>query len=380
MKILVNASTLVVGGGIQVALNFIKHTLKNNTHKYFYLVSSQVYSQIKDEIANTSFYVAEISPVKLISGKKIRKKILSIESDFKPDVVYSIGAPSYVSFKSIEVIRLTNPWIIGAGKIAYNPYSFTSKLKKKIRTFIQSKYINKNHYIITQTNAAKRGISNRFKIPKSNIFVIPNVQSSIFNQKYNDLKMKDDLTNIFVFAAPYPHKNINIVPFVVKELLDRKVSSFKFKVTIPDGVNNPNAKQFYENCELLKVGGYIDNLGKINFSEAPKIYQQSDILFLPTLLEVFSVTYLEAMASSVPIVTTDLSFSREVCGDAALYFSPLEVQSAVDCLMKIMDGTVNKNELISLGKQRLDTYLEADKIYLEHLNVLEQIFKLKNHG
>ena len=50
-------------------------------------------------------------------------------------------------------------------------------------------------------------------------------------------------------------------------------------------------------------------------------------MILPTLLESFSATYIEAMFHGKTILTSDLDFARDVCGEAAFYFDPLNPQS-----------------------------------------------------
>jgi glycosyltransferase involved in cell wall biosynthesis len=75
------------------------------------------------------------------------------------------------------------------------------------------------------------------------------------------------------------------------------------------------------------VSDSIFNVGWLTLSECIDWYNRSDIVFLPTLLETFSATYLEAMRMGRPIVTCDLDFARDICKDAAAYFPPLSTKS-----------------------------------------------------
>lgn len=379
MKILVNASTLVVGGGVQVALNFIKHTFTNKRNEYYYLLSKQLYNEIKSEFNYLNYHVSEISPAKLISGKLSRKEILLIEQSFNPDIVYSIGAPSYIKFKSIEVLRLTNPWIIGASRIAYSTYPFFRKYLIKLKVVLQRRYISRNSYIITQTNSAGLEISKNLKIINDNIFIIPNVQSLIFNNSSSeDISISNEI-KIFSFAAPHPHKNLSIIPQVAKELLNLGIEKFIFIVTIPEEDKTYEAEMFFKLCKDLKVEDNIKNIGKVKYLDAPSRYKQSDILFLPTLLEVFSVTYLESMAMKTPIVTTDFSFSREVCGEAALYYEPKNAKDAASKLFNIISNHKVKHKLLEAGNNRIKSYRTSQEIYSEHITVLEKIVEKEMH-
>ncbi|WP_275316853.1 glycosyltransferase [Tenacibaculum bernardetii] len=378
MKILVNASTLVVGGGVQVALNFIKYTLKQDEDDFYYIVSNRVYDQIKEDVNPNLITLIPISPAKIISGKKSKKVILDIEKKYNPDIVYSIGAPSYVGFKNTEVLRLTNPLIIGADKIALSSYSLKERLINFIALRIKRLYIKKNHFIITQTEDAKSRMIKNLNFKSDRIFVIPNTCSSIFY----DVKKEDktsDIINIFAFASPYPHKNIEIIPEVVENLVANGCTNFNFSVTIPIDKESKSYINFNNLCEKHSAFDYIENIGKVNFKDVPGVYAKSDILFLPTLLEVFSVTYLEAMASNVPIVTTNLSFSKSVCDNAAYYFEPKNSKDATKQLLKLINNKKERESLVSLGKKRLDNFQKEDTIYQEHLNTIKAIYNLKKH-
>ncbi len=374
MKILINASTLVVGGGVQVALNFIRHTYTNKKHQYYYVLSKQVYEQLtEEELLQIKYYVAKISPAKYFKGKPIRTKVLEIEKQFQPDVVYSIGAPSYIKFLTPEVLRLTNPMIIGGTKLSFSTYSIKKKIIELLSLYTKRLFIRKSQHIITQTKAAKLDIVKNLKIPEKQVFIISNVYASIFDEKLNIEKDKNTI-NILTFSAAYLHKNLDILPEVAYHLKNKEIYNFKFTVTIPENFNLQLYQKFRNLCEKYQVQEYIQNIGKVNFKDAPQLYQTSDILFLPTLLEIFSVTYLEAMASNVPIVTTDLPFSKEVCEDAALYYEPKNALQAANKICELIENKVKREELIEFGKERLSTFSKADEIYEKHIETLEKVY------
>ncbi len=377
MKILINASTLVVGGGVQVALNFIKHTFDNKNHNFYYILSKELFEQLGSNIKEKNHSIINVSPAKRIKGIRSRKLIKVIEKDFKPDIVYSVGAPSYVFFETTEVLRLTNSWLFSDNTLAFSTYPVLKKYITRFILFVQRFYIRKKNYIITQTEVAKNDISNKFKIKKDKIYVIPNVYSSIFDIRIKDIEKTSIKTKIFCFAAPYNHKNIEIIPEVVNELAMKGLKNFEFIVTIPPDFNPEWYQKFLQRSKELKVEGYIKNLGKINFEDAPRLYQQSDVLFLPTLFETFSVTYLEAMASKLPIVTTNLPFAKEVCSNAALYFTPKDPKQAANRIFELITNKDLKESLVLFGQKKIKTFAKESDVYSRHIEVLEKIYKVK---
>jgi len=54
-----------------------------------------------------------------------------------------------------------------------------------------------------------------------------------------------------------------------------------------------------------------------------------------SLLEGFGLPVLEAMACGVPVITSQKSAMEEVCGDAAVYVDPLDVDKIAEAMKKI---------------------------------------------
>jgi glycosyltransferase involved in cell wall biosynthesis len=73
-------------------------------------------------------------------------------------------------------------------------------------------------------------------------------------------------------------------------------------------------------------------LGAVPYHLLHHIYRTCDIYVTPAYAETFAHPLVEAMASGLPIVASDLDVHREVCGEAAIYFqcfSPEELASQV---------------------------------------------------
>lgn len=372
MKILINAATIIVGGGIQVSVNLIRRSLHNSNHIFCYVLSNKVSQHLVEDLENVqNVHVVNVSPAKFLKGRKTRKFILEVEKRFQPDIVYSVGAPSYIKFKSPEVMRLTNPWILKIRKLALSTYPKLVRVKIILKTILQRRYVRADFYI-TQTDDAKTKINETFGVSTDKIKVISNcLPKTLENSLFIKRNTRDNY-RILCFSSPYPHKNIDLVPYVIKELKSLGHNNFTFVVTLPDG---EFLNKFNLIIKKLNVAENIENVGYIKLDKVASLYEGSDILFLPTLLEVFSVTYLEAARFGLPIVTSELPFLRSVCRDRAMYFKPKNARSAalkIDCLMKERE---KYEEFERNSKMLLEDYKNADDIYKEHFQVLEYFYK-----
>ena len=116
-------------------------------------------------------------------------------------------------------------------------------------------------------------------------------------------------------------------------------------------------------------------IGKVDISECPHLYQQADIMFMPTLLECFTATYPEAMRMEVPIVTTDLEFARGLCGDAACYYSALDATAAAEAIYKVATEKGYAQKLVENGKKQLLSFDNYEQRAEKLIEILENISK-----
>lgn len=382
MKVLVNASTLVVGGGIQIGISFIEEAIAESRFKWHFVISPAIMKALpytlKDE---ANFTVIETSPAKIIKGYKGRHEIKKLCREWAPDLIYSIGFPSYISFDKIEIGRYTNPWEINLDILPWEVYpSLLDRIRIQLGIWYRQYWAKKAAYIETQTEAAKLGIVKRLGFQSNKVMVVPNSPNPIFisSDSVVDLAETNSSLKVFCLAAAYPHKYLIFIPEVAYNLKEIYGVEPTFYVTIPE--SGKLWKDLFVRSIELGVGHQILNLGVLDLEACKKQYSASDLVFLPTLLEVFSATYVEAMAMGVPIVTTDLAFARDNCGDGARYF---ERHNAEDAASKIYEVLTDKNlrfDLIGKGKEKLNTYPGIKQKYNALFNWFEQIIKAKNES
>jgi glycosyltransferase involved in cell wall biosynthesis len=94
---------------------------------------------------------------------------------------------------------------------------------------------------------------------------------------------------------------------------------------------------------------FADPLGPKEIEEQ---YRRADIFVFPSLTESFGHPLVEAMAHGLPIVASDTRVNREICGDAAIYFSPLDPDHLAQAIRRVATNQPLRNRLSSDGQQR----------------------------
>ncbi len=371
MVLIINVSNLSVGGGVQVALSFINDLKCLNRDNVYHVFLSLVASEQidKDKFPeNFYFYLISHSPAPLKYRNKVIIKLNSLESKINPDVVFSVFGPTFWCPKSPHVMGFALGWLINPGTFAFKELSFIKRFFKHLEIKYKAFYVKKNaDYYITETNDTKNRLSRIYDINKDKVFVVGNTCNSFFNlDHFKKIYIDDEKENEFrmiAISSNYPHKNFRIIRAVIPYLKSEKLN-YKFVLTIDDETYNKMFTGFYDD---------VINLGPIKSELCPSAYSQCDALFLPTLLECFTASYPEAMKMNKPILTSYLPFAKEICGDAAIYFNPLDPADIADKIIKLSKNLKLQNELIDKGKKKLVEFETAATRAEKYVKICENI-------
>lgn len=336
MKVLFNCSTNVVGGAVQNAYNYIFNALKDNENDWMFLVSPQVYDQLLKMNGPDNRVIKIVnSPSKNLESRKL---IQEHEKQFNPDLVYTMAGPAYVSFKNYHVMGISNPYLTHARFRTYiYGRGFFESVQLILTALYQAIYVRRANFFFFQTGSSRNAFCKRYRVRKDKTALVPNAISNIFTSDIGkeENASKSEQVKIFCPAAPYPHKGLHTLPLIAKRL-QKSVNGqkFQFVTTLPS--NSNIWKRIEKKAKWHNVQNLISNIGPFNHSEAPRLHNDADIIFIPSVLETFSTSYLEGIISKKPLLVSDLPFAEEVCGDHAHYIKPFSIGSAVTHLSDLI--------------------------------------------
>lgn len=147
-------------------------------------------------------------------------------------------------------------------------------------------------------------------------------------------------------GSVYPHKNIERLIEAVKILNNSQPITL-----VVVCARSVFWERLREKAKKIGAEKYVNLAGFIPDEELAVLYQEAKAFVFPSLSEGFGLPGLEAMAQGTPLVASDIPVFREVYGEGALYFNPLDPD---DITAKIKELLKNPNLQQRLRKQGLE--------------------------
>lgn len=181
---------------------------------------------------------------------------------------------------------------------------------------------------------------------------------------------KSRVFNILYVSSMLPYKGFTLIP-KVSSLLVEKITDFTFTFTgkrndCPDGYD-----QMAEESKKLKVTDFLCHQGELPLEETYRLYAKANIFFFPSYCESFGFPMVEAMGAGLPIVAADTPVNREICGDAALYFTVGRADEAADLISQLYNNKTLRENMSAIGKKRFESnVLTMDEYVKKVLDLL----------
>lgn len=370
-NILINASNLHSGGGVQVAASFITNLFHLKLYNYKILCSSEVLKNINiDTSCFSDFHVYDSF------GLVISKQAIKISKSLSNvDICFTIFGPCYLWFKpKYHICGFAQPWIAYSRNDVYSKLSIKNKIILKMKYMLQKELFLRYDALVVEQSCIKENlVLNGFEEKK--IKVVNNCISSVFNDKsewqsINNIHRFEKNGEIFILGyigRSYIHKNLSILKEVNDLLLKRYGRKFLFVFTLTD-------KEMSE-LGFDKVDNFF-SVGKINIFQCPSFYDLIDALIFPSLLECFSASPLESMYMGKPVIASDRDFIKDVCKNSAFYFDPLNAFDIVDKIVECMINSDLTECYVNSGKVLANNNISSFERTDEYLNLINN-FKSK---
>ena len=108
--------------------------------------------------------------------------------------------------------------------------------------------------------------------------------------------------------------------------------------------------------KMLGVEDTVIQLGQVPYRQLHHLYARADVYVSPAYAETFAHPMIEAMASGLPIVASDIAVHREICGDAAVYFSRFSPEELAVAVHSVVNSPEVQDRMAKVRGDRADTF------------------------
>lgn len=288
--------------------------------------------------------------------KKIPKNAIihvHVSQAYVPEIVYRVSKKREIPYVA-HIHGDPNPSSI-FGKIILEPYKKT----------LLKLFLNNSAKIMVLTQGYKELFKNKYNINKNKIIVIPN---GVGEEFFTKDKTKYNTPHLLFVGRICGQKN----PIKLIESVSLCKSKFILDI-VGDGDLLEETKMLVKEKGLKNVIFHGRKEGK----DLINMYKNSDAFILTSNEEAFPLTILEAMASKLPVIASDVKGNHDVVKDVGILVDPPTPENFAKEIDKLFS---NKKLYNKLSKQSFKFAKEHkwDNIITKFEKVYEEVLSEHN--
>lgn len=234
--------------------------------------------------------------------------------------------------------------------------------------FVLRQALRRAKAIIVPSNFTAGRVRELFSVGEKIQVVYEGVSALPVGPGFEALKTKGISKPYFLYVGnAYPHKNLA----ALIEAVSRLQKNGHEATLVLTGVQD----DFYK--RLRDEYGNMPNIvfyGRATDGELDTLYSEALAYVSPSLEEGFGLPGLEAMAHSIPVVSSSGGSLPEIYGDAALYFDPQDQEGLESVLEIALKDAELRNSLIRKGKTIIEKFT-WERAAMETLKIYESVWR-----
>ncbi|MDD2266030.1 glycosyltransferase family 1 protein [Sulfuricurvum sp.] len=218
----------------------------------------------------------------------------------------------------------------------FHPKSRVSFFNNKL-----PKALSESAAILTISDFSAHEIMEFYGIEKTKITIVPPAISPVFHPRTRD-EIESFRRRCFLppryllsVATLEPRKNFKNLCLAYASLDESIRMAFPLVLAGASGWLSDDLEAL---MSPLEEQGHIIRLGYVPASDLPVLYAAADALCYLSLYEGYGMPIAEAIASNIPVLTSDCTSMPEAGGNRAWYATPTSVVSIADMLQKMLSS------------------------------------------
>jgi len=271
----------------------------------------------------------------------------------KPTIVISMGTTNIIPYGIACVVTRSKFIPVITGELWFE-LSRYPRIFREVIYFLLRAVFQKSYVVLAISKRVRSEIIVSYKIDPKKVVMYKYKVSSIFNPSTSkELKKTLGLFKekvIFTNARISPQKGLEYLIEAFKKVIEK----------IPDAVlivKAYSSDRAYERKILRKINELnlkshiIIIKSQVPYNDLPKYYAIADVFVLPSVSEALGVVLLEAMASGVPIIATNIGGITDIITHRfnGLLVKPRDSQGLAEAILRLLVDEDLRKELIQNG-------------------------------
>lgn len=170
----------------------------------------------------------------------------------------------------------------------------------------------------------------------------------------------------------YPHKNVERLLLAFHDFVYSDYDNHAIKLVLV-GKRDYFSKRIEKQTELLNMSSSVVFYENARDEDLISLYQNAVVTIIPSFAEGFSLTAVESMSLGTPVVASDIPVHREICGSAAIYCDPTDIndmKQKINFACSLVE--ISRKELIEQGKKQAKNF-SWKKMAEQTLNIYNSV-------
>jgi glycosyltransferase involved in cell wall biosynthesis len=363
-KILMDCSSASqdTGGNIQLCLSLSNIAALDKSIELSIIANSYLIKLLSEEARQRVVQVSMRPASSFLAYINWRNNTKKTIKRIGPDFIIIPYGPYYANFNIPTIQGFAEPWQAKSHPRYLKGCSTLEIIKNFLRKKVQIYFYKRSSLLWAETESSLKHFCALANYSVENTEVISNsvpaAVSKIVPKRSSWSTSRNRPFRLLYVSAPYKHKNHKLIIDILEKYPSLNV---EFYVTLPNG--HPNTKMLTENIKKSRLCRKVINYGFVSPNNLESVYENCDAVFMPSIAEVFSATYLEGMHFCRPVICSDLSFAREVMGEAGIYFDPWSIESAYEKIVLCMTNSLTYESAVERGSQRITRFDSSEQKY-----------------
>ena len=200
---------------------------------------------------------------------------------------------------------------------------------------------HRSHRLIAVSEATRADLLSFYRIPAERVTVVHHGVEPAFSH----LGRSATETYLLCVSTLHPHKNVTRLI----RAYGRKKRDFRL---ILAGMRGFHTRAIEALIAEMGLQDAVQVTGWVSRDDLYELYARARAFIYPSTFEGFGMPVLEALAAGIPTACSDIPPLREVAGDAALFFDPLDEDAIAAAIERVMTDASLRGRLAQAGPER----------------------------